>query len=58
MSFDFQKLTDPGYFRENRLDAHSDHIAADGAGESLRMSLNGAWYFFHARNEQQVIPGF
>ncbi len=58
MSFDFQKLTDPGYFRENRLDAHSDHTAADGAGESLRMSLNGAWYFFHARNEQQVIPGF
>ncbi len=58
MSFDFQKLADPGYFRENRLDAHSDHIALDGAGESLRMSLNGAWYFFYARNEQQVIPGF
>jgi hypothetical protein len=23
--FDAQKLKDPGYYRENRLDAHSDH---------------------------------
>lgn len=23
--FDFNLLKDPGYFRENRLDAHSDH---------------------------------
>ncbi len=58
MSFEFKKLADPGYFRENRLDAHSDHVAVDAEGESLRKSLNGAWYFFHARNEQQVIPGF
>ena len=58
MSFTFDRLSDPGYFRENRLDAHSDHVAADGNGESLRMSLNGAWRFFHARNEAQVIPGF
>ena len=58
MSFEFKKLADPGYFRENRLDAHSDHVALDAEGEGLRMSLNGAWYFFCARNEQQVIPGF
>ena len=58
MSFSFEKLKDPGYFRENRLDAHSDHTAEGGRGENLRMSLNGAWYFFHARNEGQVIPGF
>ena len=58
MSFTFAKLSDPGYFRENRLDAHSDHVALDAAGESMRMSLNGAWRFFHARNEEQVIPGF
>ena len=58
MSFEFGKLADPGYFRENRLDAHSDHVAVDASGESLRMSLNGAWFFFHARNEQQIIPGF
>ncbi len=58
MSFDFSRLSDPGYFRENRLNAHSDHVALDGADESLRLSLNGAWRFFHARNESQVIPGF
>ena len=58
MGFEFRKLADPGYFRENRLDAHSDHVAVDAQGESLRLSLNGAWYFFHARNESQVIPGF
>ncbi|MBQ9211218.1 MAG: DUF4981 domain-containing protein [Clostridia bacterium] len=58
MSFEFQKLKDPAYFRENRLDAHSDHVALDGKGESLCQSLNGAWYFFYARNEGQVIPGF
>ena len=58
MSFTFSRLSDPGYFRENRLDAHSDHVATDRNGDSLRMSLNGAWRFFHARNEQQVIPGF
>ena len=58
MSFTFSRLSDPGYFRENRLDAHSDHVALDRNGESLRMSLNGAWRFFQARNEGQVIPGF
>ncbi|MBR2822726.1 MAG: DUF4981 domain-containing protein [Clostridia bacterium] len=58
MSFSFSRLSDPGYFRENRMDAHSDHVALDGAGNSLRMSLNGAWRFFHALNEAQVIPGF
>ena len=58
MPFTFERLSDPGYFRENRLDAHSDHVALDAEGNSLRMSLNGAWYFFHARNESQVIPGF
>ncbi len=25
MSFDFSKLSDPRYFAENRLPAHSDH---------------------------------
>ena len=58
MSFDFSRLSDPGYFRENRMDAHSDHVAEGPEGASLRLSLNGAWYFFHARNEGQVIPGF
>ena len=64
MSFDYNKLKDPGYFAENRVAAHSDHaFYADleelAAGESsLRMSLNGLWKFHHALNERQVIPGF
>ena len=64
MSFDYSRLKDPGFYRENRLDAHSDHIAYATAGEaelgqsSLRFSLNGVWKFFYARNEGQVIPDF
>lgn len=64
MSFIHENLKDPGYYRENLIDAHSDHEAfssyeALASGENeLRMSLNGSWKFFHARNEAQVIPGF
>ena len=62
--FDEKKLKDPGYFREGRLDAHSDHIAfasreeAEEGISSYRFSLNGLWKFFHALNPGQVIPGF
>ena len=62
--FDEKKLKDPGFFRENRADAHSDHRCFAGAEEleagasSLRFSLNGLWKFFHAVNPGQVIPGF
>ena len=65
--FDENRLKDPGYFRENRLDPHSDHawFASDEeyeANESaLRMSLNGPWKFFHAVSadplETAVITG-
>ena len=62
--FDFEMLKDPGYFRENRLDPHSDHAyylseaERDGGKMSLRESLNGLWKFFYAQNPGQVIPGF
>ncbi len=64
MSFAFARLKDPTYFSENRIPAHSDHIAYASRAEmeagqsSFRFSLNGLWKFFHARNEDQVIPGF
>ena len=54
MAFDENRLKDPGYFRENRLDAHSDHTVSP----ALRLSLNGLWKFAHAVNPRQVIPGF
>ena len=62
--FDEKRLKDPDYFRENRLDPHSDHIAyasreeAEAGLSSYRLSLNGLWKFFHAVNPGQVIPGF
>lgn len=63
-TFDYVNLKNPEYFRENRLDAHSDHEVFSGyealfSGENdLKICLNGSWKFFYARNEQQVIPGF
>ena len=62
--FDERRLKDPGYFRENRLDPHTDFTVYRSAAEwetgrsTLRMSLNGQWKFFYARNPEQVIPGF
>ncbi len=62
--FEEKRLKDPGYFRENRLDPHTDHAWYISEEErlrgesSLRMSLNGQWKFFHAVNPGQVIPGF
>ena len=64
MEFDYSKLKDPAFFRQGRLDAHSDHESFAcwddlEAGENrLRLSLNGYWKFFCARTEKQVIPDF
>ena len=64
MQFDEHRLSDPAFFNENRLPAHSDHIPyasaeeADAGETSLRLSLNGYWKFFHALNPDQIIPGF
>ena len=52
--FDESRLKDPGFFRENRLDPHSDHALQP----AYRLSLNGLWKFAHAVNPGQVIPGF
>ena len=64
MVFDESRLKDPGFFQENRLPPHSDHLPfatseeAEEGNSSLRMSLNGWWKFFHAVNPGQIIPGF
>ena len=54
MVFDESRLKDPGFFRENRLDPHSDHAVFP----AYRLPLNGLWKFAHAVNPAQVIPGF
>lgn len=62
--FDYTKVSDPEFFRENRLDAHSDHVSyKDGeeAGRgvsSFRMSLNGLWKFSYAPNIKSALRGF
>ena len=63
--FSYEKVKDPAYYQENRMDAHSDHVAYAskeeaefGQGTSLRESLNGLWKFHYARSYHSVIPGF
>lgn len=62
--FDYEKLKDPRYFRDGRLDAHSDHryYASEAdmelGGEEFRESLNGLWKFHYARNYSSAVPGF
>lgn len=62
--FDYGKVKDPEFFRENRLDAHSDHVCyRDGAeaerGESsFRLSLNGLWKFAYAPNYESALKDF
>ena len=62
--FDYGKLKDPEYFRDGRLDAHSDHryYASEAdmelGTEEFRESLNGLWKFHYARNVKAVVLGF
>ena len=50
MTFDESRLKDPGFFRENRLDPHSDHAVQP----AYRLSLNGLWKI---RPRGQSRPG-
>lgn len=62
--FDYAKVKDPQYFREGRLDAHSDHryyASEEEAAErcsSFTESLNGIWKFHYAKTYEAAIPGF
>ena len=62
--FDYALVKDPLYFRDERMDAHSDHVyyknkqEADKKESSYRFSLNGLWKFHYAKNYKSTIPGF
>ncbi len=62
--FDSNIIRDPAIFQENRLQAHSDHVAYGSVEELLcsesryRMSLDGSWKFHYAKNEAQAPDGF
>ncbi|MDR1808599.1 MAG: DUF4981 domain-containing protein [Propionibacteriaceae bacterium] len=64
MTFDFARTADPTYFRDRRLDAHSDHrwfASADEARSgvsSFEQSLNGVWQFHYAENPALAPTGF
>ena len=62
--FDYSKVKDPTFFKENVLAAHSSHIAYGNKGElfdgksSLRASLDGIWKFSYAVNYESSVKGF
>ena len=63
-TFDYDKLKDPQYFRDGRLDAHSDHSYyaseqdMEAGCETFKESLNGLWKFHYARNYGSAVAGF
>ena len=63
-TFDFDKVKDPRYFCDRRLEAHSDHryyasaLDAETGNESFKESLNGVWKFHYARNYESAVKGF
>ena len=63
-NFALEKLGDPTFFQENRLEAHSDHEYFRNEEEMVRgvsgfcRSLDGLWYFHHAKNPALRPVGF
>ena len=63
-AFDYSLVKDPQYFKDGRMDAHSDHTyyrdgeEAQEKATSFRYDLNGIWKFHYARNYGSAIPGF
>ena len=63
-AFDYSLVKDPQYFKDGRMDAHSDHTyyrdgeEAQEKETSFRYDLNGIWKFHYARNYGSAILGF
>ena len=63
-TFDYSLVKDPPYFKDGRMDAHSDHTYYRDGEEakeketSFRYDLNGIWKFHYARNYGSAILGF
>lgn len=62
--FDYSKIKDPEFFKENTLPAHSDHICypddehLKSRENPYRFSLNGIWKFSYGRNLDDTVTGF
>ena len=63
-TFDYSLVKDPQYFKDGRMDAHSDHTYYRDGEEakeketSFRYDLNGIWKLHYARNYGSAIPEF
>lgn len=63
-TFDYAKVKDPTFYKENVLDAHSAHMIYANKDElfsknsSLVFSLDGVWKFSYGVNYQSAVPGF
>ena len=64
MGFDYNKIKNPNFFRENRLDQRSDHIfyrnetEAKYGESSFFHCLNGLWKFSYAKNYDLAPKNF
>ncbi len=62
--FDQSIIGDPKVFQQNRLPAHSDHVAFASKAEletgvsSYRLSLDGVWQFHYSKNTVAAPEGF
>lgn len=62
--FDYSKVKNPVYFKENRMEAHSSHKyygskeEMEWGEENFKYSLNGLWKFHYAKNYKSTISGF
>jgi len=62
--FDFTIVKNPEIFEQNRLPAHSDHVAYASWFEEeeketkYRLSLDGLWKFTYAKNPISALEGF
>lgn len=62
--FDFTIVKNPEIFEQNRLPAHSDHVAyaswfeEEEKDTGYRVSLDGLWKFTYAKNPASALEGF
>ncbi|WP_044915220.1 glycoside hydrolase family 2 TIM barrel-domain containing protein [Butyrivibrio sp. WCE2006] len=62
--FNYEIVKDPEIFQENRLPAHSDHVAYKSIAElltgktSYRLCLDGVWHFHYSKNVKDAPVEF
>lgn len=63
-TFCYDRVKDPAYFCDRRVEAHSDHKyfgsleCMEQGEEDFCYSLNGLWKFHYAKNYESTVQGF